>query len=275
MKNLKETVRIIESLDGQLSEACSHEKPLPCSFVETGKMLSSVNDVNTARHLLYYAFQPLFDLLLTEGHIKRTEAISLLGEVTDTSKKYLTEYYLGKPDLKIVHNLGNKIRNYELSEPVYKTKFRNIDYNGIYAKDIGRFIKRILLMVDKGKIEKPDAIIGCACGSSELALPLAGVFGCEIGFIRKSKRRSDDEPLLIAEQTDVIKEMCNGKNVICVEDYIVTARSLDAIMSKVKSMGAKTVIGAASIRSADEDLSLGLTWDTDTEGRNIIYKYGK
>jgi len=201
------------------------------------------------RNLLYFGFQPLYDVLIDArlSNSQRSESLKMIKQVTNISQDYLTGYYTGQPDLKkTIGALGIlSVQATQLDGTPYRTKFRNIDYNGISPEHIRMFLENFLTHALDKKIAVPEYVVGCACGSSEIVFPLAGVFGTHSGFVRRSQRRGDDEPVLISEQEPEIMKSTKGKDVTCVEDYVCTSRSLYKVMKRVEQYNPRTIMGAA------------------------------
>ncbi len=222
------------------------------NFVDWLKFANSLNDPDKIRNCLYYGFQPLYDILI-EGTVKdtaRSSAINALTGIVAVSKTYLTGYYTGQPDVKAFRTGLKRIRLdiEELGKNTpYRLKHRNID-DDFYPKEILSFIKGFLKYLMDIRKETPDYVIGCACGASEVAMPLAGILGIEIGFLRKSKRRFDEEVRVIDEQLPNIRQRSMGKRVVCVEDFVCSGKSIERIMESVRAYGALSVLGA-SVRS--------------------------
>jgi orotate phosphoribosyltransferase len=84
-------------------------------------------------------------------------------------------------------------------------------------------------------------------------MPLSGLLGVDVGFIRKSKNRGDYHALVIAEQEEVIIAAANGNRVVCVEDYVCSARSLMDVMVKIEGYGAASVMGASVANSHERN----------------------
>ena len=120
-----------------------------------------------------------------------------------------------------------------------------MDYNGIYPEDINLFLRKFLEHVIDGKIPAPEYVVGCACGSSEIVMPLAGVLGADLGFIRRSHRRGDMEPRIVDEQEPAIREGVEGSDTVCVEDYVCSSRSLFEVMKQVREYNPSVIFGAS------------------------------
>jgi hypothetical protein len=215
------------------------------SFKEWADDAKKTTNPQKARGVLYYVYQPLYDALIS-GEMPlshRNEAARALAQVVETGVDYLTGFYLGKPDTRLVQKLGKDLGP-RLAELPYSSKFRNVDRNGITSKDIHLFLLNFANHFSKSKTRVPNFVIGCACGASEMAMPLAGLLGCQVGFMRRSHRRGDDLPKTIKEHQALLKKM-RGKTVICIEDYVCTGQSLKRVMDKAKAYGAAKVYGAS------------------------------
>lgn len=220
------------------------------NFVEWARFARTLNNPDRIRNCLYYGFQPLYDSLITGvmGNGSRTAAVKGLNHIIKTSASFLTSYYLGKPDVKIfsdgIREIQSNLDNVGIDVP-YRTKFRNIDRNGITPEGIHLFLKQFLEHVMDRKLTIPDYVIGCACGASEVAMPLAGVFGTDVGFLRKSKRRGDYKVFVVWEQEPNIKRNSEDANVVCVEDYVCTGSSIGHVMEKTTNYCPSSVLGAS------------------------------
>jgi hypothetical protein len=243
------------NLDGQkkLLDELADRNPVPynkttfTSFEQWAEEAKKVTNPDQARHILYYGFQPLYDAVITNEvnsvKGKRKKALAALDKVMTAGIEYLTGYYLGKPETNIINKLATDIEDV-VKGVHYYYKTRNIDYNGISTKDINRFIRTYIEKIKEAGIPAPDTVIGCACGSAEIVMPLAGILGAKLEFIRRSKRRNDDKALLIKEQATRIKKSVSGKSVVCVEDYVCTAQSLYEVMIKTKKFKPVSLFGA-------------------------------
>jgi len=210
-------------------------------WVDEAKKVKSPEE---ARHILYYGFQPLYDAIINnEVKGKRASALEALDKIVTAGVEYLTGYYLGKPETNIINKLAADVEDV-VKGVHYYYKTRNVDYNGISTRDINCFIRTYIEKITENNIPKPDTIIGCACGSSEIVMPLAGILGADLEFIRRSKRRNDDKALVIKEHAARIKKRVNGKSVVCVEDYVCTAQSLYEVMTRTKRYKPTKLFGA-------------------------------
>jgi hypothetical protein len=216
----------------------------------------SVTNPDEARNALYFGFQPLFDCLLRNELIdgERQVASEVLDNLVNIGREYLTGYYSGKPDTsrlrKNLENLAPEIRKFNFSAE-YRTKSKNIDRNGIYPPGILLFLKRFLEETVGKRITYPDYVIGCACGSAEIAMPLSGLLDVNLGFIRRSHRRGDDYPKIIPEHLISMTNSVKNKHVVCIEDYVCTCNSLRMVMERTMELGARNVLGAGVNYSYD------------------------
>lgn len=226
------------------------------SFPSWLKFAKSLSDPDAIRNCLYYGFQPLYDCLV-QGDVNdgiRPSALKVLDNIIDTNTRFLLSYYFGDPNVEIFKNGINKMEmdvNNFGDHTYYRKKARNVDRNQIYPKDIHSFMVNFLGHAIDNKLCIPDYVVGCACGSSEVAMPLAGTLGVGLGFLRKSKRRSDYEVLVVKEQERVIRKNSLDKDVVCVEDYVCTGGSIDGVMRKVAEYNANSVSGV-SVRFSNE-----------------------
>jgi hypoxanthine phosphoribosyltransferase len=249
-------------LDGQLSalekladkESEKYDKREFSTFNQWLECAKKVINVDEARHTIYYAFQPLYDGLLESLFPlgRRKKAKLALDKVYVASKEYLSGYYLGEPDVKIVRQLANEIEPFIKDLTPYRYKFRNVDYNGISTQDINLFMRTYISNL-KNENKFPNTIIGCACGPAEIAFALGGILEIDVDFIRRSKRRDDENARIIRGQTTKIRKLISKKNVLVIEDYVVTSRSLFMVMEKTKTFGPSKLVGAAINSDTDLD----------------------
>ncbi len=208
-------------------------------------------DSDKLRNALYYGFQPIFDLLVSDNpHSlgeKRKTALSFLDKIISLSRKYLHGYYSGNPNIKDTHqdlaSLALDVTT--LANIPYTTKSRNIDRNSIYPRDIHYFLIHYIRAVLDNKFIYPQCVVGSACGSSEIVLALAEVFDIPVGFMRMSERRKDKSIKIIEEYHARFQETICERHVVCVEDYVCTGRSLQVVMDKVKTYDPAALIGVA------------------------------
>src|SRR3989344_210493 len=242
---------------GQLSVDGSSYFPRAYSFPEWITIAAEVNDPNAARTAIYYGFQPLYDLLIAGKLLpeQRETAVQSLNKVVNIGIIYLTGFYSGEQDIKSLRDKLSLLKQplSELAGAEYKLKPRNIDWNDIFPQDIHSFTLRYLEKILDGQATKPDYIVGCACGSSEIAMPLAGLLEVDLGFIRRSKRRGDNSPMVIEEHDSLLRKSSKGYNVLCVEDYVCSGRSLQKVMNKVAGYGAQRVEGVSLRNSREAD----------------------
>lgn len=238
----------------------NHNSPTIRSFEEWYDLASKVKSVDLGRHLLYYIFQPVFDAL-SNGWVKendREKVIEALDKIISTSKKYYADYYLKKADTGDIKKLAKEIKPIILKIERYYFKQRNIDYNNIFPEHIGKFLASFIDHLENKKIQYPDTIIGCACGSAEIAMSLSGLLHIPLEFIRKSKRRDDEEPVLIEEQKNRIIQNCKGKKLLIIEDYVVTGRSMESVSQLCDKFGSKSIQGASINTCGSEVATLKL-----------------
>ncbi len=220
------------------------------SFPEWFNAAQGLQDPDQIRNAIYYGFQPLYDMLIRGDRQldgQRPEAVRILEDIMDMGVAFLTGYYTGEPDVRSfqerMHAVESRIPAVERVS--YRTKFRNVDYNGIYPAGIALFLRRFLENVLEGTLETPDYIVGCACGSSEIAMPLAGLLGTNVGFIRRSKRRGDSLSRVVSEHVGVLREKARGKTVACIDDYVCTGASMRIVIEKIADYGASSIVGAS------------------------------
>lgn len=254
-----ETLHTIEeklkAIDGvPLHSARSYDySHIPAStFQEWYAHTLKLQDPDKIRNALYYGFQPTFDLLISdqindELKNRREAALLLLEKITFLSRRYLYSYYAGQPDTARVHedlsSLASQVTT--LADVLYRKKERNIDNNTIYPPDIHSFLVTYLTQVLDQKIEYPQVIVGAACGSSEVALSLAEIFGIPVTFMRMSKKREDTSIKVVREHRAIFREIIPERDVTCVEDYVCTRRSLKEVMKETKTYHPASILGVA------------------------------
>ncbi len=254
MRHLEEELRKLEraNIDGTGSYRGS--SPQRCSFSGWVEEASELRDPDRVRNAFYYGFQPLFDVLVdhrTELDGARDKAVRALSRLTAIGIKYLAGYYQGEPDTRMFRKSVGALRPLLDDVDGYRRKERNIDWNHIYPPAIHAFLTKVLTAVVDENVLFPEYILGCACGASEIAMPLAGMMRTELGFIRFSKRREDGSPRIIQEQEAAIRAGTEGRAVLCIEDYVCSGRSLGGVMKRAAEYGADEVWGA-SIRDSNE-----------------------
>lgn len=226
------------------------------NFGEWANAACKTHDPDKIRNILYFGFQPLFDALISDSDLdgQRSQAVNALDELVALSKHFLTSYYQGEPDLDYFKaTIPDVAGEMEKVPAQFATKFRNVDYNEIFPRNILQFLKNLLDHVIIGRFKSPEYIIGCACGSSEIALPLAGILGTEVDFIRRSFRRGDTSPRIIEEHDNRLRANIRGKRVLCVDDYTCTTESLYRIMQRARDCKPQIVRGA-SVRYGHEGI---------------------
>ncbi len=256
--DLEATIKILSqvNLDGASSVGVGFVTAQ--SFKDYFDFVCSLKTPDEVRTGLYYGFQPLYDSLIKGGlnDAQRQNALTALEAITKVSRDYLTGYYFGEPNVKsaIEQVKGLKNNFTELKSAEYHKKFRNIDYNHIYPRDILLFFTKILQHFIAGDYAPPKFILGCACGSSEIVLPLSKILDTNEGFVRRSYRRGDDQPRLVREHEKYLRDNIKDKSVLCVEDYVCSGESLRQVMLKAKEFGAKDVHGSSINNSHEADV---------------------
>jgi hypoxanthine-guanine phosphoribosyltransferase len=226
------------------------------NFFEWAEHAKSVKDADEARNALYYGFQPLFDDLvnndLNDNH--RPQAVQLVHCLSLLGTNYLTDYYLGDPNLdqfkKNINCVLPKLR--ELKDARYYLKERNID-DFITVQYVHTFLKGIMEHILDETLPEFDYVIGCACGATEAAMPIGGLLNLPVGFIRRSRKRGDRYALIVDEQLEELKLYIEDKTVLCVEDWIDSGKSMKIIMDKAAELGAAAVYGASVGSNDNED----------------------
>ena len=158
MTDVDDKLRKIEgtrkTLDGATSEV--GKRDYRQSYVNFNNFSSGrnkvreVNDPDVARTVLYFGFQPLYDLLIDNEDLtpsNRAGAVKVLDAMMLRGTEYLAGYYSGNPQTKIVNDLGistrasmKKIGRFE-----FRTKHKNVDYNGISQKTYYCFYNNFLM----------------------------------------------------------------------------------------------------------------------------------
>ena len=223
------------------------------NFPDWVRFLRTLKDPNDIRNGLYFGFQPLYDRLV-EGNVEqiaRKDAILGLDAIMNASKAFLSSYYLGKPDIErfkdSIDEIGWYVSSLGLGLP-YVVKNRNID-RIIHSEQVHGFLKTFIGHIVDGNVPKPDYIVGCACGSSEVVFALSGIINVGFGLMRRSFRRNDDIVRIVAEHEAAIGVGIKGSSVVCVEDYVGTGKSLASIIEAVNVHSPISVIGASIIGS--------------------------
>ncbi len=251
---VRETIeaKLAQLTKTDFSNARAYEENVLCasSFPEWFTAARDLQDPDQIRNALYYGFQPLYDMLIRGDRQldgQRPEAVRILDNIIDMGVAFLTGYYTGEPDVQTFQERMRAVepRISAIERASYQTKFRNVDHNGIYPEGIALFLRRFLEKVLEGKLETPDYIVGCACGASEIAMPLAGLLDTDIGFIRRSKRRGDNSPKVVSEHVEVLREKARGKTIACIDDYVCTGASMKLVMEKIADYGASSIVGAS------------------------------
>ncbi|MFH1500458.1 MAG: phosphoribosyltransferase family protein [archaeon] len=230
------------------------------TFSQWATAASSVRDPDKARNILYFGFQPLYDALIRRDfHDGQADvAVRALDKVCEIGREFLTGCYLGEPNVEILREgakeLGEEMDN--LHDVGFRPKFKNVDYNHIYPSHIVLFMRQVVDYALDGKMEMPDFIMGCACGSAEIVMPLAGILGVEFGFIRRSYRRGDDAPRIVEAHVDRFKQDLEGLNLLCVEDYVCTGTSLGKVMRRAKEFGPAEIAGVSINNTGNNRSSL-------------------
>jgi hypoxanthine-guanine phosphoribosyltransferase len=116
-----------------------------------------------------------------------------------------------------------------------------------------------LTKVVDGKTVLPQYLLGCACGSSEIVLPLASFLGVEVDFVRSSNKRGDTGPRVVLEHYERIDAGARRKHVLCIEDYVCSGRSLRTVMEVATAYEATGVTGASINLKVEQPFMLQAT----------------
>jgi len=219
-------------------------------FSDWPGVVSKIDNSDKARAAIYALFQPLFDALVTDGALPeevREVAFQVYQASEELGARFLTEFYSGNSTLaefiRGAEEIGENMRGMDGAS--YRTKYRNVG-QFLGARDVASFIKSTLEAADEEVIPSPGLIIGCACGASEFTQPLAGILGVPRAFIRRSKRRNDEQPRIIPQQRDQIAASVDGRDVWVIEDAVCTGGSIRAVMEQAVEFGAKAIVGLAA-----------------------------
>lgn len=223
------------------------------SFKDVIEESQNVDNVDQARHILYYIFQPLFDSIINNkilnnknriNYLLRKRALWALDEVIKDGREFLSGFYLGNTNIELIKNLGKKIGHIVTKIEYYYYKQQNVETNYIYLSSIGEFIYKYITYISENNLKAPDTIIGCACGSMEMVLALSGILKTEVDFIRCSKRREDPDAIMIVSHRPRIKNKCFNKNVLVIEDYVVSSNSISKVTEKCLKYKPSHIMGA-------------------------------
>jgi hypothetical protein len=232
-----------------------YHTPRPETFGSLASGLESVESPEVARHLLYHSVQAAFDLLADSrqlGDGQRHSVRKVLSDLTAANASYLRSYYIdGSPDIGIAKSASSVAR--QLEPHPYWHKRRNIDYNQIYPDDIGRFLDGAILSIGSGKLRLPGVVVAAACGSTEAAMPLADLVGADLMFVRMSKRRHDESPIVLPEDAEMLSSVCKGRDALVVEDFVCSGRSIKSIMGLVSGLSVASVTGASVMATSREE----------------------
>jgi hypothetical protein len=250
LKHIEKARKKLDGVDGKIGQRRYNLGNVSFrDFRGWANAAETVNDPDFARTVLFFGFQPLYDILIESIGLdgSRATALTALGRIVSEGTEYLSGYYIGEPKIEIINNLGRELKPAmeEINLSRFRTKFRNVDYNHIYPDGIASFLRQFFDSTLDGRILSPDYIASVACGPSEVSMPLAGLSHVGLGFIRRSHRRGDDSPKIIKEQEEAIAAGVRGKNVVVIEDYTCSAASLAKVMTRVSEMGPTSLLGAS------------------------------
>ena len=230
-----------------------HEDPDHASdFKQWCSVVKKVDDVDEARRLLYYGIQPMHDAIyendLKDGFHDKT--VEVYTEMLNTGVKYLTDFYLGKPNLETIRSLAKLVAPIAENFTKYYCKKRNTDFNGVYNSSINIFVSRFIekfLREDKA----PDVILGCACGGFEMAMALAGVSNIPFEVIKYSKRRGDSRASFLPEHEERIVKAITGKSIALVDDYVCDGNSMREMLKLVHKHNPSEIVCASVVGSGN------------------------
>lgn len=239
-------------------QTVDHQELKISNFKSWMEYTETVDDHDNARAAIYAGFQPLLDALIDNrvDRSLRSVAVKSLDDITKIGTDYLTSYYLGDPNLKMLREAVTSLAEdmHKLKDVPYIIKFRNVDCNKVYVSNILSFLEKSIDYSMDGKFFQPDYIIGSACGASEIVMPLAGILNSGLGFIRWSKRRNDDKAKFVQEHTDRIKDGVKGKKVVVVEDWVDYGITLNNLLGFVSSLKPEELRGASVINYQNRKL---------------------
>ncbi len=232
------------------------------SFPQWITVAKGVNNPNEARRVIYDATQPLFDVLVSEdslGDSVRPIAFEAYQKVVAFSPEFLAGFYIGTPNMAsfadFTKNLSPLMK--KLDDVPYSRKKRNMDRD-LSTSNVFRFLVSVAKSAREGDIPIPNYLIGCAGGASEIAFALSGTTGVPSALIRRSKRREDRTTHIIPEQKIYLGKQMDGQQVLCFEDMVCTGRSLLAVMTAARELGASEVYGASPYVNSSYSRERGL-----------------
>lgn len=246
----EEIMRRLDGVDGRVGRKAYTVGDIGFdNFAGWAEAAAHTQDPDEARNILFFGFQPLYDALIDErvSPDKRETAVAALNKIIEEGTQFLGAYYTGEPEVTVINALGKELTPHmdELRRTPFKTKFRNVDYNGITPRNIVSFLRQFLENAQDGKLGIPDYVVGIACGPSEIAMPLSYLTGAGLGFMRRSHRRGDDAPRIVAEHESEIEQGVTGKNVVVFEDYVCSGASLRRVMEATRDLGPASLHGTS------------------------------
>lgn len=234
------------------------------TFEEWARWAGSLRNPDSMRNGLYYGFQPVYDLLISEqdGALRmriedRQMALAALNGIVDATREYLAGYYRGMPNTAMaaarIRQLAPAVSGFGPAAEYIK-RDRNIDKPllGLTPGRVLSFTRQLAEHIADGEINMPDCVVVAACGASEIGLAVGGILGIDVGFMRRSKKRGDRDVRTIREHEPELERMLRGKTVLCVEDLVTTAKTLKELMTVAQlRYGAAEVYGA-SVKVAED-----------------------
>jgi len=267
--DLREKARLLPA-DLRNVTVYNHEYRQAGSFYAFAKLAKKSSEPDAVRHGIFYLWQPLFDGLFWEPSGERRErALGLLDSLTAVGRTFLSGYYQGSPQ-NAVFNEWLEASESDLAAidgMSYRRRQRNLDrFDDPYMPtpdDVLVFLRKLLQTAGDG-IEIPDYIIGCACGATEIAMALAELLECNLGFVKFSK---DSGLKVVPEHVTAINENTAGKKVISVEDIVRSGENMAMVMRYLDPYGPSSLIGAAPFyqRESDWEMAIG-----PKKGLNIL-----
>lgn len=217
------------------------------SFTELLDYGAEMKELNEARHVMHCIFQGVYDLL----HKHTIPAVEeLYDRIVRTGIKFYSEFYLGEGKMETVSNLLPALQILKDYDDDYRYKSRGNFPSLVDASNVGYYLEEVI-----NSHFNFDSIIGIASSASEPAMALAGLTGCELEFIRYSKRRGDDNVTVLDFKEADITQSINLKSVLVIDDCVQYGVSMTKAMDYVRSLGAIKVYGSCIYNDNSNDLN--------------------